>query len=120
LEEGQALPSGIRQIDFKICNHLNDTLDLSLLNKNGCPRLFNKYTGGCLEKSEGEIKTLTTMDNCWSTIKLEQYSRTRFSSRAQAQSQLFDFIEVFYRRQRRHSTLGVLFPATFETKNNKL
>ena len=95
-------------------------VDLSLLNKNGCPRLFNKYTGSCLEKSEGQIKTLTTMDTCWSTIKLKQYSRTRFSSRAQAQSQLVDFIEVFYSRQDRHSSLGVLFPATFETQNNKL
>ena len=35
-----------------------------------------------------------------------------------ARSEVFDFIEVFYNRQRRHTSLGGLSPAQFELKNN--
>jgi transposase InsO family protein len=45
--------------------------------------------------------------------------RTSFATRAQAQFALFDFIEVFYNRQRRHSALGGIPPALFESKNNE-
>ena len=35
-----------------------------------------------------------------------------------ARSEIFDFIEVFYNRQRRHTSLGGLSPVHFELKNN--
>ena len=38
----------------------------------------------------------------------------RFESMAAAKRQLFDYIEVFYNQQRRHSTLGYVSPAEFE------
>lgn len=38
----------------------------------------------------------------------------RFESPADAKTKLFDYIEVFYNQQRRHSTLGYLSPAAFE------
>jgi transposase InsO family protein len=59
-----------------------------------------------------------TMESFWSTLKLELVYRTSFATHAQAQSALFDFIEVFYNRQRRHSALGGIPPALFESKNN--
>ena len=39
-------------------------------------------------------------------------------TRAEARSSLFDYIEVFYNRQRKHSTLGYLSPATFEARSS--
>jgi len=58
------------------------------------------------------------MESFWSTLKLERVYRTRFTSRSNATSEIFDFIEVFYNRQRRHTSLGGLSPAQFEIKNN--
>jgi transposase InsO family protein len=43
-------------------------------------------------------------------------ARQTFSTQAQARAALFDFIEVFYHRQRRHSALGSLSPEAFERR----
>ena len=37
-----------------------------------------------------------------------------YKNRDQARASLFDYMEPFYNRQRRHSTLGQLSPAAFE------
>ena len=57
------------------------------------------------------------MESFWSTLKLELVYRRQFATRHQAQAELFDFIEVFYNRQRRHTSLDGLSPAAFELKN---
>ena len=56
------------------------------------------------------------MESFWSTLKLELVYRRRFSSRNNAKAEIFDFIEVFYNRQRSHTALGGLSPALFESK----
>ena len=38
--------------------------------------------------------------------------------RERAQTIIFEYIEVFYNRSRRHSTLGYVSPVDFETRNN--
>jgi putative transposase len=38
---------------------------------------------------------------------------TRYATRAEATADLFDYIEVFYNRSRRHSTLGYKSPMQF-------
>ncbi len=58
------------------------------------------------------------MESFWSTLKLELVYRRSFPSHSQARAELFDFIEVFYNRQRSHTSLGGLSPARFESKNN--
>jgi putative transposase len=58
------------------------------------------------------------MESFWSTLKLELVYRGRFQSRAQARTQIFDYIEVFYNRQRSHSALDFHSPVDFETINN--
>ena len=58
------------------------------------------------------------MESFWSTLKLELVYRQEFQTHPQAKAMIFDFIEVFYNRQRRHTSLGGLSPANFETKNN--
>ena len=59
-----------------------------------------------------------TMESFWSTLKLESIYRTALASHAEARSEIFSFIEIFYTRQRRHTSLGGLSPANFELKNN--
>ena len=54
------------------------------------------------------------VESFFSTLKRELVRRERFATRAEARSALFEFIEVFYNRQRRHSIIGMVSPAEFE------
>ena len=67
---------------------------------------------------KGNCYDNATMESFWSTLKLELIYRRHFESRAQARSAIFDYIEVFYNRQRSHSSLNYKSPVDFELLNN--
>jgi len=67
---------------------------------------------------KGNCYDNATMESFWSTLKLELVYRTAFATRAQARAQIFDYIEVFYNRQRLHSALAYHSPIDFESLNN--
>jgi putative transposase len=67
---------------------------------------------------KGNCYDNASIESFWSTLKLELAYRRTFSSRAQAQSELFDYIETFYNRQRSHSALDYHSPVDFELLNN--
>ena len=54
------------------------------------------------------------MESFFSSLKQELIHHEDFNSRAEARSKVFDYIEVFYNRQRLHSSLGYRSPAEFE------
>ncbi len=53
------------------------------------------------------------MESFWGTIKTEMIHHRRFETRSQAEASIREYIEIFYNRQRRHSRLGYVAPATF-------
>jgi transposase InsO family protein len=59
-----------------------------------------------------------TMESFWATLKLELVYRRCFETRVQARLQIFDYIEMFYNRQRTHSALDYHSPVDFELLNN--
>ncbi len=59
-----------------------------------------------------------TMEAFWSTLKLELIYRREFRDTGQLRQALFDYVEVFYNRQRLHSALGYRTPTAFECANN--
>lgn len=67
-------------------------------------RKGNCYDNACLESFFGSLKN-------------ELVAFERFESRDQAALELFEWIEVFYNRVRRHSTLGYLSPVDYEREN---
>lgn len=78
-------------------------------------------------RKAGVLSSMSRAGNCydnaaiesfWSTLKWELVYRISFTSPAHAQAQLFDYIEVFYNRQRLHSALNYLCPVDFELLNN--
>ena len=55
------------------------------------------------------------MAECFfSTLRFDLLYRHNWPPRAAARSAIFEYIEVFYNRERRHSTLGNLSPADYE------
>jgi putative transposase len=52
-------------------------------------------------------------ESFWGTLKTECADHP-FPSRAAARKAIFEYIEIWYNRQRRHSALGYLSPAAFE------
>lgn len=53
------------------------------------------------------------MESFWGTLKTELVHHRRYATRQQAQQDITEYIELFYNRQRRHSRLGDVAPATF-------
>jgi putative transposase len=58
------------------------------------------------------------MESFWGTLKAELLAGRSFASRAQARLAIFEYVEVFYNRQRLHSALGYLPPVDYENKFN--
>jgi putative transposase len=67
---------------------------------------------------KGNCYDNATMESFWSTLKLELVYRRDFDTRSQARSEIFDYIESFYNRQRAHSALNYQSPVDFELQNN--
>ena len=67
---------------------------------------------------KGNCYDNATMESFWSTLKLELVYRRDFVTRSQARTQIFDYIESFYNRQRTHSALDFQSPVDFELLNN--
>jgi len=63
-------------------------------------------TGNCYDNAVAE--------SFFATLKRELAGDEAFADRAQARRAIFEWIEVFYNRQRRHSSLGYVSPAQFE------
>ena len=67
---------------------------------------------------KGNCYDNAAMESFWSTLKMELVYRRDFATREQARTEIFDFIEVFYNRQRSHSAINFLSPVDFELLNN--
>jgi putative transposase len=74
-------------------------------------------------KDHGLILSMSRRGNCFdnavaesffSSLKKERIRRRIYRSREEARSDVFDYIEVFYNRTRRHSHLGQVSPHNFE------
>jgi transposase InsO family protein len=57
-------------------------------------------------------------ESFWATIKGELVNHEHYATREQARRSIFEYIEVFYNRQRLHSSLGYMSPAAFEAGLN--
>jgi putative transposase len=109
-----------------------DAVEMAITNRRPAPGLvhhsdqgsqFTSFAFGRKLRESGILASMgavgTAYDNAvaesfFSTLKRELVRRVRFTTRTQARSAIFEFVEVFYNRQRRHSTIGMVSPAEFE------
>jgi len=78
--------------------------------------LLAKYGVTQSMSGKGNCYDNAPSESFFGTLKTEMVYFERFRTRAEAKSALFDYIEVFYNRQRRHSAIGYLSPAEFERR----
>ena len=75
--------------------------------------------------TRGITASMSRKGNCWDnaciesffgTLKRELVYHRRYATRNEATQDIFEYIEVFYNRRRRHSTLGYHSPAEYEAR----
>jgi putative transposase len=57
------------------------------------------------------------MESFFATLKTENVYRKQFATRAAARQSIFEYIEMFYNTERRHSALGYMSPDEYERTN---
>lgn len=83
---------------------------------------YTSHDYRALLKLHGMTVSMSGTGNCYDNAMLESFFATlkteciteRFITRSQARQTIFEFIEIWYNRQRRHSALDYLSPADFE------
>jgi putative transposase len=77
--------------------------------------------------AEGIVCSTSGVGQCWDNAPVESFfGRLKrelapdevITSRDQARAAIFEYLEVFYNRVRRHSSLGFLSPVDFERTQN--
>ena len=68
----------------------------------------------CSMSRKGDCYDNAVMESFFATLTRELVLRERFATREEAKAKIFEYIEVFYNRQRRHSSLGYNSPVEFE------
>ena len=64
--------------------------------------------------SRGDCYDNSVAESFFATLKKELVDRRSWPEKAELRTEIFNFIEIFYNRRRRHSTLGMLSPADYE------
>ena len=86
---------------------------------------YASYEHRDLLQSYGIIQSMSRKGNCWDnavaesffhTLKTELTHHQNFHTKAEANQAIFEYIEVFYNRQRIHSSNNNLSPVAFEEK----
>jgi putative transposase len=126
-----------RVVGWALADHLRTelataALRMALAARQPGPGLIHHSDRGCqytaatyanLLEAHGIAQSLGRPGTCWdnavpesffATLKVELVYRHVWPTKREARTAIFEFIEGFYNRQRRHSTLDYLSPAAFE------
>ena len=75
-----------------------------------------KHNIECSMSSTGNCYDNAVAESFLGLLKRERVNRTRYRTRDEARVDIFDYIEVFYNRKRRHGYLGNISPVDFEKR----
>jgi transposase InsO family protein len=74
---------------------------------------------GCSMSRRGDCWDNAPMESFFASLKKELVHHEDYATRAQAKASIFEYIEAFYNRVRRHSSLGYVAPAEYERTHNQ-
>ena len=127
-----------RVVGWQLATHMKTSLveqayESACINRGGDkPQLFHSDRGvqyaseqmqRCLSKDD-VLVSMSRKGNCWDnavsesffgTLKTELVTFCTFKNIEEARLAIFDYIEVFYNRQRRHSAIGNIAPVEYES-----
>jgi putative transposase len=72
----------------------------------------------CSMSRRGNCWDNAPMESFFASLKKELVHRENYATRAEATASIFEYVEAFYNRVRRHSSLGYVAPAEFERTHN--
>lgn len=78
--------------------------------------LLSEHKLRCSMSRKGECLDNAVAESFFGTLKNELVYHEDYHTRAQAKQSIFEYIEVFYNRQRRHAFLNYLTPVEYEAK----
>ena len=103
--------------------HRKPLASLIIHSDRGCQYTSDAYSKYAKEygfslsmSSKGNCYDNAAMETFFHTLKTEHVFFCKYLIRKEAIASIFEYIEVFYNRQRLHSTLGYMSPVDFETK----
>jgi putative transposase len=67
--------------------------------------------------SKGDCYDNAMIESFWSRMQVELLNRQRWRTRVELANAIFEYLEIFHNRQRRHSSLGMLSPVEFEARH---
>jgi len=76
-----------------------------------------KHGIDCSMSGSGNCYDNAAVESFFGLLKRERVNRVRYRTRDEARADVFDYIEVFYNRTRRHGYLGNISPADFEERS---
>ncbi len=68
---------------------------------------------------KGDCYDNAVMESFWATLKEECFHTNCFKTRKEAKGAIFEYIEVFYNRKRKHSSLGYVSPVEYEQQEKQ-
>lgn len=77
---------------------------------------LDKHGIQCSMSARGNCYDNAVVESFFGLLKRERVNRTRYLTRDEARADVFDYIERFYNRKRRHGRLGNISPAAFEAR----
>jgi len=81
---------------------------------------LDKHGIQCSMSGRGNCYDNAVVESFFGLLKRERVNRVRYRTRDEAKADVFDYIEVFYNRKRRHGYLGNISPAAFEKQTSGL
>lgn len=81
-------------------------------------RLLAKHGITCSMSRRGNCYDNAPMESFFATLKKELVHHEDYATVEEAKASIFEYIELFYNRIRRHSSLGYVSPAEFEYAKN--
>ncbi len=66
--------------------------------------------------SVGDCFDNAVIESLWSRMQVELLDRRRWHTRIDLANAIFEYLEIFHNRQRRHSRLGMLTPIEYENR----
>jgi putative transposase len=81
-------------------------------------RLLGRHGITCSMSGVAQCWDNAPVESFFASLKKELVHHERYTTREEAKASIFDYIEAFYNRVRRHSSLGFLSPGDFERSHN--